>query len=199
MDNDNDEQVFPDEEKLVRFNTLIDLFARGLTYDEILQETARLGISVSRTQLYAFKTSHKDKILNYIRDNANVLLSSIPIALKPLRIQRLNAICEKLEEGIMTSCDDKSYRQAAALTDTLLKAYRLVAEETNDITKVSKGMNMYVAILQNAPSHLREEIVSRLQELKNLIASSNMPALSEAIDATFVEENSMPLDKVDNG
>jgi len=152
---------------------IIKKTAEGNTTSEIakaLREEHEL--SVLPLQVAEFQKRHRDEIAAYIRKHGNSILAQAFISHKPIRVQRIERLCELLSQGINDCAKESKWSQAAKLADILLKAYRLVGEETHDLTKTMQGVNVYVQLIQAAPPERKAQIAEKIDEIRQLLGAS---------------------------
>ena len=152
---------------------IIKKTAEGYTASEIANEIKEsYGLSVRASSVAAFQKTHRDDIAAYLRKHGDSILAQALISHKPVRVQRIEQLCEILYQGINRSAEEDKWHQAAKLADTLLKAYRLVGEETHDLTKTMQGVNVYVQLIQSAPPERKAQIAEKVHEIRQLLGAS---------------------------
>jgi len=101
------------------------------------------------------------------------------------RVAEVNNIAEGLKNSIDEYLADGDGKSAAKVTDTYLRAVRLLAEETGRLPQATQ-QNTYIAIMQNASPDERKRIAEQLRLMKEVRDEVlAIGAGEEIIDASF--------------
>ncbi|MBW2671873.1 MAG: hypothetical protein JRD89_00490 [Deltaproteobacteria bacterium] len=188
--------IHPLDEEERRKQLFIRWAAEGREAGEIVDLAREIGWDLTERRVRTLRKKYRQEIIKYAHEKTQELMSKIERAAKPLRVQKVDEIAARLEDALDELLGEEwstpkqrmeAIRIAAKIADTLMKAYRLIAEETHDLTKPAQSINFYVQILQQAPPEVRQEVVQKLEELQSLLRATQQTG-TEAIDAEFVTE-----------
>lgn len=112
------------------------------------------------------------------------LVRKVPRSNKFIRVQNLNDLAARIESVLYKLLDaGEVNRTLCSMLDSLMKMYRMIAEEADDIEPVVKQTNNYVQIVQQLPPEQRLLLYKQTEELKRL-----MEATDEVIEGDFSSE-----------
>lgn len=151
-----------------RDSFLTQLFAEGYSDEDILLAADQQGFDLSEEKLREKRLELRPAILNILQREGAQLLARIAYCHKPFRVREMASICDTLQKGIQWCADKNEWHRVAKLSEVFLRANRHIAEEVQDISPATHGVNVWLNIVQDAPPERRREIVSKLQEVKAL-------------------------------
>ena len=171
---------------------VLEMCAMGVSCVDIVNTLKDADVlNCTEHDVKVFIRENKDAIAQLAVERAQEMLAGTLRSKKSFVLTEVDNIAGMLRDGVSELGNDGQWLKAAKITETYLKAVRLMSELTGDLSgMMPRQQNVFIQIMQEGTTEERKEVATMLKRMNEMATSMGLPAPgAETIDAEFTVED----------
>lgn len=170
-----------------RNNQLAEWFAEGLLDDDVLDRAQQAGYDLSIEGVADKRVELYERINRALAKLGPKRFQHIARSHQSVRIRELDLLADSLRAGVKWCVDKQHYATLPKLSDSLMRCLRLIAEEVHDLEPQSRGMNVWLTMIESVPRQERNQMMSKMQELQSMLDAKQLLGLPRGEDPGIID------------